>query len=367
MFPSSQSLKKALSPLLSFLPGGRRSYLSVDIGSSSVKMLEVRSAKDALWLVSAGMASLPSDAMQGNIIRDPKSVAQTLRTLLASQRIKTTEVITAIPGPAAIVKHATFPLQSASDLHEAILFEAGNYIPENLEDVTLDYYVLDFIEDTNAVEVVFVAVRKEVIDSYVAALRAAGLVPVVVDVDYFALENMVEANYGPSSEEISILLHIGARYSLLSVLKRGYTVFTGDVSVGGVLFTEALAQELGVSREEAEEIKVFGRVEATQQRKAEDALRPIFTQLLDETERMLNFFWSGEATEQIPTVYLSGGSARLPGLVGFTSERLHAPVILSDPFRALSMSRHVDEQFVREHASALTISMGLATRRPGDK
>lgn len=367
MFPSGQLLKKAFSPLLSLLPSGGRSYLSVDIGSSSVKMLEVRDTKDALCLVSAGIAPLPNDAIQGNVIRDPKSVAQVLRALMASQHVRASEVITAVPGPAAIVKRATFPLQSANELHETILFEAGNYIPENLEDVTLDYYVLDFIEEANAVEVVLVAVRKEVMDSYVSAIREADLVPIIVDVDYFALENMVEANYVPSPEEVIILLHIGARYSLISVLKRGCTVFTGDVPVGGALFTEALSHELGLSQQEAEELKILGSMETARQRQAEGALGSVFAQLLDETERMLSFFWSGEATEQIPTVYLSGGSARLPGLVGLVSERLQASVILSDPFRTLSMSRHVDEQFVREHASALAISMGLATRRPGDK
>ncbi|MBI3248141.1 MAG: type IV pilus assembly protein PilM [Deltaproteobacteria bacterium] len=339
----------------------------MDIGSSSVKMLEVRDTKDALCLVSAGIAPLPSDAVQGNVVRDPKSVAQALRTLMASQHVRTSEVITAVPGPAAIVKRATFPLQPANDLHETILFEAGNYIPENLEDVNLDYHILDFIEEANAVEVVLVAVRKEVMDSYISAIRDAGLVPILVDVDYFALENMVEANYASSPEEIFVLLHIGARCSLISVLKRGCTVFTGDVPVGGALFTETLSRELGLSHGEAEELKIFGSMETARQRQAEDALAPIFSQLLDETERMLSFFWAGETTEQLPTVYLSGGSARLPGLVGLVSERLQAPVILSDPFRALSMSRHVDERFVRDHASALAISMGLATRRPGDK
>ena len=90
-------------------------------------------------------------------------------------------------------------------------------------------------------------------------------------------------------------------------------------------------------------------------------------QLLDEVQRALSFFWTGSTEEQINAVYLSGGSAHLSGLVAAMGERLQLPVMFSDPFRSLSISRQVDEQFLQEHASALAVSVGLATRRPGDK
>lgn len=366
MLSPSYLLRKAMSPVLSFLPGAEKSYLSLDIGSSSVKMLEVRGGHDALKVVNVGLAQLPANAIQSNVVQDAASVAHTIRNLLTSRKVTTTEVIAAVPGPAVIIKRATFPMQNPQELEETILFEAGNFIPESLENVNLDYQILDSAQDANEIEVLLVAVRKDVINSYVAAISEAGLVPVVVDVDYFALENMFELNYAPEPEEVVALINIGARYSSINIMKGRRSAFTGDVPVGGRQFTELLAQELGVSYEEAEDVKIFGDEDPKRQ-KAENIMSTAADQLLDEVQRALSFFWTGSAEEQINAAYLSGGSAHLPGLVEAMSERLQIPVMFSDPFRALSVGRQVDEQFLREHASALAVSVGLATRRPGDK
>lgn len=367
MLSPSHLLRKVMSPVLTLLPGAEKSYLSLDIGSSSVKMLEVRGGPDALKIVNAGIAQLPANAIQGNVVQDTESVARTIRQLVTSQKVRASEVIAAIPGPAVIIKRATFPIQNPGELEETILFEAGNFIPESLENVNLDYQILDSAQETNEVDVLLVAVRKDVINSYVSAISGAGLLPVVVDIDYFALENMFELNYAPEPEEIVALINIGARYSSINIMKGGRSAFTGDVPVGGRQFTETLAQTLGVSYEEAEDLKIFGDEEETKRKEAEHIISVAADQLLDEVQRALSFFWTGSAEEQIHAAYLSGGSAHLPGLMDAMSERLQIPVMFSDPFRALSIGRQADEQFLREHASALAVSVGLATRRPGDK
>lgn len=367
MLTPSSFLKKTIAPLLSFLPGAEKGYLSLDIGSSSVKMLEVRGSGESLRIVNAGIAQLPTNAIQGNVVQDPDDVARTIRTLVANQKFKATEVIAAIPGPAVIIKRATFPVQSPQELEETILFEAGNFIPESLENVNLDYQILDSAQDTNEVDVLLVAVRKDVINSYVTAISDAGLTPIIVDVDYFALENMFERNYAPGPEDVVALINIGARYSSINIMKGGRSAFTGDVPVGGRQFTEALSQELGVNYDEAEDLKIFGSDEDAKRQSIENVLGSASDQLLDEIQRALSFFWTGSAEEQIHAVYLSGGSAHLPGLVEAMGERLQIPVIFSDPFRTLSIGRQVEEQFLLDHASALAVSVGLATRKPGDK
>ena len=367
MLSPGHLLKKALSPVLSILPGGEKSYLSLDIGSSSIKMLEVRGGQNALRVINAGVAQLPANAIQGNVVQDTASVARTIRELVASHKVRASEVIAAVPGPAVIIKRATFPLQNPHELEETILFEAGNFIPESLENVNLDYQLLDSAQDSNEVDVLLVAVRKDVINSYISAISDAGLIPAVVDVDYFALENMFELNYAPGPEEVVALINIGARYSSINIMKGGRSAFTGDVPVGGRQFTESLAQALSISYDEAEDLKIFGDDEEATSKEVEGVINTAAEQLLDEVQRALSFFWTGSAEEQINAVYLSGGSAHLPGLVETMGERLQIPVMFSDPFRALSISRQADEQFVREHASALAVSVGLATRRPGDK
>ncbi len=360
-------LKKVLSPVVSLIPSAEKGYLSLDIGSSSVKMLEVRDSGEALKIVNAGIAPLPTNAIQGNVVQDLESVTQAIRSLMSAQKVKTSEVIAAVPGPAVIIKRATFPLQSPSELEQTILFEAGNFIPESLENVNLDYQILETAHDSNEVDVLLVAVRKDVINSYVTAITNAGLSPVIVDVDYFALENMFELNYTPEPEEVVALINVGARYSSINIMKGGRSAFTGDVPVGGRQFTEALSEALHLNYEEAEDVKLFGSDDEVQKREIGHVVTAVSDQLLDEIQRALSFFGTGSAEEQITVVYLSGGSAHLPSLVAAMGERLQIPVTFSDPFRALSIGRHIDEQFLQENASAFAVSVGLATRRPGDK
>jgi type IV pilus assembly protein PilM len=360
-------LNRAFSPLLSFLPRGEKNYLSLDIGSSSVKMLEVRGSGGAMRILNAGIVPLPTNAVQGNVVQDTGSVTRAIRSLIEGHKVKATEVIAAVPGPAVIIKRATFPLQSPAELEETVLFEAGNFIPESLENVNLDYQVLDADPDATEVDVLLVAVRKDVINGYVAAISDAGLIPVVVDVDYFALENMFEANYTPGPEEVVALINIGARYSSINIMKGGRSAFTGDVPVGGRQFTDLLSQELGLGYEQAEELKIKGGDGGSERGEIEKVLATASEQLLDEVQRALSFFWTGSTEEQINTVYLSGGSAQIFGLTQAMGERLQIPVEVSDPFRMLTISRNADERFIRQHASALAVSVGLATRRPGDK
>jgi type IV pilus assembly protein PilM len=300
-------------------------------------------------------------------VQDLESVTQAIRALISAQKVKASSVIAAVPGPAVIIKRATFPLQSPSELEQTIFFEAGNFIPESLENVNLDYQILDTGRDANEVEVLLVAVRKDVINSYVTAISNAGLSPIIIDVDYFALENMFELNYTPEPEEVIALINVGARYSSINIMKGGRSAFTGDVPVGGRQFTEALSEVLHLGYEEAEDLKLFGSEDEVQQREIGRIIGTVADQLLDEIQRALSFFWTGSTEEQITAVYLSGGSAHLPSLVAAMGERLQIPVIFSDPFRSLSIGRQIDEQFLQENASAFAVSVGLVTRRPGDK
>ncbi|MGH7965667.1 MAG: type IV pilus assembly protein PilM [Candidatus Binatia bacterium] len=253
----SGPLEGAFGFLPSFLPRREKNYLSLDIGSSSVKMLEVRGNGHAMRVLNASIAQLPVNAIQGNVVQDTKSVTRVIQNLKEEHRVKATAVIASVPSPMVIVKRATFPAQNPRELEETILFEAANFIPESLENVNLDYQVLNKNPGTNSVEVLLVAVRKNVVNSYVAAISAAGLVPVVVDVDYFALENMFEVNYPLTSDEETIaLINIGARYTSINILRGKQSVFTSDVSVGGQQLTEALVRELGLSHEQAEVTKI---------------------------------------------------------------------------------------------------------------
>jgi len=367
--PGSLSFLKRLplSASVSSLFSRKSNYLSLDIGSSSVKVLEVGGGESELHILNAAVAPLPPTAIQSNLIQDPHEVAEVIRLLLESNKVKTKEVITAVPGPAVIIKQATFPAQSPEELQETVFFEAGNFIPESLENVNLDYQVIGENPEEGQVEVLLVAVRTDIINSYTAAITEAGLRPVVVDVDYFALENMFEVNYAPEPEEINALINLGARYSTINLLKGRRSVFTGDVPVGGRQLSEVLMQQFGLTYEEAEQAKITGTVAGHQREEIEASLTSAVGPLIDEIQRALSFFWTGAVEEPLHAVYLSGGTAQLPGLAATMSERLQVPLELTDPFRQVTIGHQADEGFLRQTASSLAVSVGLAVRRPGDK
>ena len=340
-------------------------FLSLDIGSSSVKLLEVEGAGDRMRVRAFGSHPLAPSAVQNNMVQEPDQVAAVIRTLVTETGAKATHVVTAVPGPAVIIKKIQLPSQAPAELENSVLFEAGNFIPENLENVNLDYQIVDFLEKENQVEVLLVAVKKEIINSYTTAIRMSGLEPAVVDVDYFALENMFEMNYTPPPNEIVALVNIGARYSCINILRGNRSTFTGDVPVGGKEFNDTLVRNLGVSYVEAETIKLGGTSEHPLG-EIEPLLGPVKEFIVEEIHRALSFFWTAATDESISAVYVSGGAAHVPGLVALLHERLEMPVQLVNPFGKVTLPGRKSEQLEKEAAS-YAIAVGLATRRPGDK
>ncbi len=363
-----ENIRRLASPLTSLIPFEvEKGYLSLDIGSSSIKIVEVRGQGSPLTVTNAGIIPLHSGAVQNHCVHDIKQVSQAIRTLVEEHGVRTREVVASVPGPAVIIKPASFPAQEAAALEETILFEAGNFIPESLDNVNLDYQVLGKDPATGDIDVLLVAVRKDIINSYLAAIRGAGLTPTIMDVDYFAIENMFEANYRPDPSAVVALINIGAGYSSLTIMQDGRSSFTGDVPVGGEQFTALLAQEFGISRDQAEEAKISGCLEGYHKEDIDRVLSITAEQLLDEIQRSLSFFWTASAEEPISSVYMSGGTAQLPGLAATIETRLRVPVEIADPFRSFTLGRQVDTEFLSCHAPSLAVGVGLATRRLGDK
>ncbi|MEO8604916.1 MAG: type IV pilus assembly protein PilM, partial [bacterium] len=231
------------------------SYAAIDIGSSSIKILEVRTSVDQLELINWGSIATPPSAIQSNMVSEPDRVGEAVRALLDAKGMRCKKAVTAVPGPAVMIKRVTLPAQSPQEIEHTIMLEAGNFIPEELDNVNLDYQVIDTLTDSKEMEVLLAAAKKDIVSSYAETLRAAGLSPVVVDVDYFALDNLYELNYDAVPDQVVALVNIGARYSSINILKGGRSVFTGDVPVGGRDITEALTRDLGVTAEEAERLK----------------------------------------------------------------------------------------------------------------
>lgn len=344
------------------------SFLALDVGSSSVKLAAVAHGAHGPRVSALGMHVLPPAAIQSNVIQDVAAVAEAIRVLVERTGVQARAVLTAVPGPAVIVKKVVLPAQVGPTLETAVYAEAAQLVPDSLDNVNLDFQVIDLLEDENKMEVLVVAVKKEIINSYTDTIRAAGLEPVLVDVDYFALENAYELNYDPPEDGSPVaLVNVGARYSSINILKGGRSSFTGDVPVGAAEVTDALVRQLGVTPEVALELQ-RGRMAGGITPDASAAvMAPVSEFIVEEIQRAISFFWTAATDEPLGAVMLSGGPARMPGLTTQLAERLGCTVEVVDPFRRLAMDSRVDRQLVEECGPALAVTVGLATRRPGDK
>ena len=366
--PSRQSgLLAGVRQSLSRLTAGNGSLVVVDIGSSAVKLLEVRGAADTFEVVRAGIAPVPEGALANNTIQDSVAISDVIRRLVENLKVSSRQVITAVPGPAVIIKKALLELRPDEDLETLLMIEAQNFIPESLENVNLDYQVLRH-EDAQA-EVLLVAVRKDILDGFTGAIRQAGLEPSIVDVDYFALENMFLLNYGsPTADQnrTVALVNIGARYSSINILHNGASTTTGDVQAGGGAITDDLVSSLGISYAEAERLQTGEDLGAAVAERALPILERGANDLGEGIVQALNFLCRTGSDDPLAAVYLAGGGARTPGLLEGLTQQLDIPVEMVDPFARVQIGRNLDPDVLQEMAPALAVAVGLGARRPGD-
>jgi type IV pilus assembly protein PilM len=352
---------------LSRFTAGSGSLVVVDIGSSAVKLLEVRGGADAFEVVRAGIAPVPEGALSNNTIQDSVAISDVIRRLVDNLKVSSRQVITAVPGPAVIIKKAHLELRPGEDLETLLMIEAQNFIPESLENVNLDYQVLRH-EDAEA-EILLVAVRKDILDGFTGAIRQAGLEPSIVDVDYFALENMFLLNYGsPAADQnrTVALVNIGARYSSINIMNNGSSTTTGDVQAGGGAITDDLVSSLGISYAEAERLQTGDDLGAAVAERALPILERGAQELGEGIVQALNFLCRTGSDAPLAAVYLAGGGARTPGLLEGLAQQLDIPVEMVDPFARVQIGRHLDPDVLQEMAPALAVAVGLGARRPGD-
>ena len=234
----------------------------LDLGSSSVKAVELRRVRAGFELVGVDWSPWSRGRWAG-AIEDAESVAEAIGRLFSRSRIRARKVATSVSGHSVIVKKLTLPAMSREELVEAIQWEARQVIPFDLSEVHLDHQVLAGAPGREDTQVLLVAARKERVASRLETIAGAGLSPVIVDVDGFALHNAYEANYGRGSSVTTALLHIGAGVTNLVVTRGGIPLFTRDLSAGGNQLTGLLQQQLRIDFEEAERMKKESALEAS--------------------------------------------------------------------------------------------------------
>ncbi|MCK6527883.1 pilus assembly protein PilM [Myxococcota bacterium] len=347
--------------------------VGLDIGSSYIKVLELGPSKGGHGLVNFGMKKLPPEAIVDGALMNSNVIVESIRELLQTHRIRTKDVVTSVSGHSVIIKKINMPAMSREELEESIQWEAEQYIPFDINDVNIDVQILSNAgSDSEQMEVLLAAAKKDMINDYVAIIQEAGLNPVVIDVDSFAVENMFEVNYDVDPGQTVVLVNIGASIVNINVLRGGATAFTRDITLGGNQYTEEIQKQLNVSYEEAEALKIGGEIIRDAQAVVPEEVQGIIQNVSDnvatEIQRSLDFYTATSSEDRISKIYLSGGSARIPGLTRTIQARSSVDVEIVNPFRRIEIDeRNFNVGFLNEVAPMAAVAVGLALRKAGDK
>lgn len=354
-----------------FLQRKAKPLVGIDVGSSAIKMVQVREARNGYVLERFGVRSLEPELIVDGAIMDAGPIVDAIKGLAAECRIKTKDVALSVAGHSVIIKRVKLSPMSEDELEEMIKWEAAQYIPFDINEVNLDFAILGEPhgdEGQGEMNVALVAVKKDKLAAYTSLIMDAGLRPVVVDVDAFTLENMYGLNYDVNMNEVVGLVNVGASVINLNILAGGAFAFTRDISIGGNRYTEMIQKELNISYTAAEAAK-RGQQNREADAGAVDAIiATVNNEVATEVSRSLDYFRTTTTHDRVDKLMLSGGGAMIKGLTDALTERCQVPLELANPFRRIEIDKKtVNLEQLKESALQAAVGVGLAIRRLGDR
>lgn len=353
----SSSFLSRISNALSI--GGGETCVGLSIGSSSIKLVELRKAGKSWKLLHFGIVQLPADVIINREIVNAIAVSESIKTLISQLKLKTKSVCTSLSGTSMIIKRMNLEVPNIKELQDAVFWEAEQYLPFDVTEVVMDYHVLSRAKD-NKTDVLLVAVKRAVLDSYTTSIEDAGLRPKIVDVDFFALQNIFEASYPMNPQEAVAIVDLGASAMKTVVVHGGIPVYTKDTAIGGNNLTAEIQRQLNLSYADAETLKTGGQANGIPQ-EVNDLMHITSENFAIEIKRALDFYNASSSGAPISYILLTGGGAKLPELSRIVEETSGLPTQLMNPFNAISYDPAVFTQdYINAIAPIASIPIGLA-------
>lgn len=358
-----------------------KSIVGLDIGTSSVKVVQLKLVGNQWQLVSMGMAEIPKDSLEAKNQDSQRSVLiETIKRAFKESGVKTKKVVTSLSGDSVIIRYVKLPFMTPEELRGAIPREAEQYIPLNIDQVVLDFQILGETQEDGQrkLDVLLVAAKVDVVDQHLLLLKSAGLTPMVIDIDAFAIQNAYEINRLEPSEETVALINIGASLTSINILEGNNTRFTRDIPVAGNDFTKEIQKEFNLKFSEAEELKKshgaismeeddfsLSTVSHKDDRvlRMSDVMTPVLNKLLGEIRRSFDYYETQARKKTVERVILLGGSARLKNINRFLANKLGIPVEHFAAFRNVESAKSIDAEQITEKEFHMGVCLGLALRQ----
>ncbi|MEZ4364941.1 MAG: type IV pilus assembly protein PilM [Kofleriaceae bacterium] len=343
--------------------------IGLDIGSSSIKAVQLRKTRTGYALQAFGVQPLVAQTIVDGTIMDQGAVVEAIRTLWSRLKLRSKDVAIAIAGHSVIIKKIAVTARRPEELAADIHTEAETHIPFGKDDVELDYHVVNPQNSSGQTELLLVAAKREVVADYVQVVKDASLQPQVVDVAAFASQNGFEANYALDPKETVVLVNVGAAISNLNIIRGGVSLFTRDVTIGGNAFTEEIQKQMGISAEEAEAYKIGGSADeaGVVPQEVVRIVEGVAEVMAGEFQRSLDFFLATTSDANVTRICVAGGTAKVSALQRAIERRSRLPVEVVDTWRRVEVDPSLDRAYLAQHSPDALIGLGLALRAAGDK
>lgn len=352
---------------LSVLSQKARPLFGLDVSSSSVKMVELSEPSKGQYRIERyAIEALPREAVVDGNITNLDAVSDAVRRAWKRMSSSTRFVAMALPAAAVITKKIIVPAgQREQELEVLVESEANQYIPFQLEEVNLDFQVLGPAPSSpDEVEVLIAASRKERVEDRVAVAEAAGLRPIVMDVESYAAQSafeLVEQQLPEAGKDkIIALVDVGANVMNVLILRNDQPVYSREQAFGGYQLTQEIMRHYGMSAEEAEAAKRTGTLPENYE---QDLLKPFMDNLALEVSRALQFFFTSTQYNQVDHIVLAGGCAVIAGLDQVVATRTQVDTMIANPFVGMTLADRVRPKLLAADAPSLMVACGLAMRR----
>ena len=366
------SLKSLVDTDILSLLTPKRQLVGLDIGSSGIKLVQLKENRGRYILQKFGFKPLEPEVIVDGTVMDEGRVVTAIRELFDELNVKVKQVAVSISGHAVIIKKISLPPMPDDELEGQVKLAAEQYIPFDINEVNIDFHVLPAAEgeaSEGEMSVILVAAKKDKINELTELVKGAGLMPMVMDVDAFAIENMHAINYPMSQDETTALVNVGASVMNINIVSKGTSLFTRDIPIGGNRYTESMQRELGLSYEDAEALKKGGKASGSNQAAAaQGVIESVNAEVASEIARTIDYFKSTVTEGEVQQVLLCGGGAQIAGLVKQLRDRMQAVVEVANPFAEVDTSgSDFDQAALADLAPMASVSVGLALRSVGDR
>lgn len=344
-----------------------KKVLGLDIGTSTIKIAELNVSKNGIELVSFGFSPTPLGAVNGGEIHNATSIAVAINGLINEMRSKRKSICAGLWGNSVIVKKISIPRIDPKLVADQLRWEAEQYIPFEVKDVSLAHHVINSNGAGDTMEVLLIAAQNEIIQQFQKTVGETKLELAILDVSGFALANTYEMNYGKKMGETVALLNIGAGNTNFVVVHDGEIVFSRDMPVGGANYTNEIQRELGISASEAESLKLS----AVQQAEVPEEIHRVISSsneaMTDEVRNGFEFFAASNSGLTINKCFFSGGGSAMPGLMDRVAQIANIPVQPLSCFQRITPGKNIKATYLRQINSFAAVALGLGLRKVGDR